>query len=313
MPKEHLKQRLPNRGAQGVRPDWDLKAVVAALRESREVTHSVRHRGRVRELPAVDTVAEVVDALRAALFPTHYSSADLTDDSIDFFVGDTLNVALTQLSEQVRRGLLFDSTQAEDQETDLATRAGELTRAFAAQLPDIRALIVSDLHAAFQGDPAATSLSEILLCYPGTRAIMLHRFAHALFGQGARLIARLISEISHARTGVDIHPGASIGGSFFIDHGTGVVIGETTIVGQRVRLYQAVTLGAKSFPADADGKLIKGVPRHPIVEDDVVIYAGATVLGRITIGQGSVIGGNVWLTHSVPAHSNLSQAQMRTA
>jgi serine O-acetyltransferase len=197
-------------------------------------------------------------------------------------------------------------------ETELAQRAGEITRAFADQLPALRALIVSDLHAAYQGDPAAASISEILLCYPGTAAIMLYRFAHALHELGVRLIARLISEIAHMRTGVDIHPGAQIGASFFIDHGTGVVIGETTIVGERVRLYQAVTLGAKRFPADPDGKLTKGVPRHPIVEDDVVIYAGATILGRITIGRGSTIGGNVWLTQSVPADSNLTQAQMRT-
>jgi len=311
--RERGKERTADRGMQQVTPDWDLPGIVAALRQSREVTHSVRHLGRVRELPSPHTIAEVIDDLRAALFPTHYAYSDLTDDSIDFFVGDTLNAALTRLSEQIRRGLLFDGGYADQPAAELAGRAGAMTRAFAAQLPQLRALIVSDLHAAFQGDPAATSLSEILLCYPGTRAIMLHRFAHTLFGLGARLIARLISEISHARTGVDIHPGASIGASFFIDHGTGVVIGETTIVGERVRLYQAVTLGAKSFPADADGKLIKGVPRHPIVEDDVVIYAGATVLGRITIGQGSVIGGNVWLTHSVPAHSNLSQAQMRTS
>jgi len=312
--RERVKERIPNRGAQAVQPDWDLKSIVAALRESREVKHRVRHLGRVRELPSPLIIAEVIEDLRAALFPTHYGSADLTDDSIDFFVGDTLNLALNLLAEQIRRGLLFDGGYAEDAHAaDLAARAGSITRAFADQLPAIRALIVSDLHAAFEGDPAATSLSEILLCYPGTRAIMLHRFAHALFERGAHLIARLVSEISHARTGVDIHPGATIGPSFFIDHGTGVVIGETTIVGERVRLYQAVTLGAKSFPADADGKLIKGVPRHPIVEDDVVIYAGATVLGRITIGRGSVIGGNVWLTHSVPPGSNLTQAQMRTA
>jgi serine O-acetyltransferase len=312
------KEGIPARGAQIVQPRWDLKSIVADLRTSREVTHSVRHLGRVRELPSREAIAEVVDRLRAALFPTHYGSADLTDESIDFFVGDTLNEALTLLSEQLRRGLLFADGPADDRTAapaamDPAQRAGEIAHDFAMQLPAIRALIVSDLHAAFQGDPAATSISEILLCYPGTAAIMLHRFAHALHLQGARLIARMISEIAHARTGVDIHPGARIGASFFIDHGTGVVIGETTIVGERVRLYQAVTLGAKRFPADAEGKLIKGVPRHPIVEDDVVVYAGATILGRITIGRGSTIGGNVWLTHGVPPGSNLTQAQMRSS
>ena len=312
MRRERSRERPPSRGAQLVPPDWNLKGVVAALRESREVKHSVRHLGKVRELPSMETIADVVEDLRAALFPTHFGSADLTDDSIDFFVGDTLNVALTQLSEQVRRGLLFDSSDAEDKDADPALRAAQITRGFAEQLPAIRALIVSDLHAAFADDPAATSVSEILLCYPGIQAIMLYRFAHALFGQGAQLIARLISEIAHARTGCEIHPGARIGASFFIDHGTGVVIGGTSIVGERVRLYQGVTLGAKSFPADAEGKLIKGVPRHPIVEDDVVIYAGATILGRITVGSGSVIGGNVWLTHSIEPKSNLSQAQTRT-
>ena len=305
------KDSLTTRGAQVVAPLWDLKSIVAELRTSRELTHSVRHLGRVRELPSPAAMEEVVDRLRAVLFPTHYADADLTDASIDFFVGETLNEALTLLSEQLRRGLLFEGEAVGDA-AELATRAAAMTRDFAAGLPAMRALIVSDLRAAYQGDPAASSISEVLLCYPGTAAIMLHRFAHALHAQGARLIARLVSEIAHARSGVDIHPGATIGASFFIDHGTGVVIGETAVIGERVRLYQAVTLGAKRFPADADGKLIKGVPRHPIVEDDVVIYAGATVLGRITIGRGSTIGGNVWLTHSVPPGSNLTQAQMRT-
>ncbi len=317
------KEGLPNRGANIVPALWDLKAVVAELRTSREVTHSVRHLGRVRELPSREVIAEIVERLRAALFPTHYGKADLNDASIDYFVGDTLNEALMLLSEQVRRGLLFDdrflgSADAVSAEAlsaadgALARRAAEITRDFAAALPAIRALIVSDLHAAFQGDPAASSVSEILLCYPGTMAIMLYRFGHALHTLGVRLIGRIIAEIAQSKTGVDIHPGARIGASFFIDHGTGVVIGETTVVGERVRLYQAVTLGAKRFPADAEGNLIKGVARHPVVEDDVVIYAGATVLGRITIGRGSTIGGNVWLTHSVPPGSNLTQAQTRS-
>ena len=310
------KDNLTNRGAQVVPPLWDLKSIVAELRTSRELTHSVRHLGRVRELPSPATMAEVVDRLRAALFPTHYADADLTDESIDFFVGETLNEALTLLSEQLRRGLLFEAVPAPGEAggsgAALAERAARMTRDFAAGLPATRALVVSDLRAAFQGDPAASSVSEILLCYPGTAAILLHRFAHALHKLGARLIARLVAEIAHARSGVDIHPGASIGGSFFIDHGTGVVIGETAVIGERVRLYQAVTLGAKRFATDPDGNLIKGVPRHPIVEDDVVIYAGATVLGRITIGKGSTIGGNVWVTHSVPPGSSLTQAQMRS-
>jgi serine O-acetyltransferase len=172
---------------------------------------------------------------------------------------------------------------------------------------------VSDLRAAFDGDPAATNYPEILIGYPGMTAIIYHRLAHPLYALGATFLARVISDIAHSTTGIDIHPAAEIGPSFFIDHGTGVVIGETTIIGSRVRLYQAVTLGAKRFPTDDTGALVKGAPRHPIIEDDVIIYAGATVLGRITIGKGSTIGGNVWLTHSVPPGSHVSQAQTRSA
>ncbi|NVI81498.1 serine O-acetyltransferase EpsC [Janthinobacterium sp. BJB401] len=295
---------------------WNLGPVIQALRSSREDKHKIRHNGRVRELPSREALTTIVNGLSAALFPTHYGRPNLTDESIDYFVGDTLNTTLNRLSEQVRRGLLFsvpagDEGDAASDDAALAQQARDITRAFAASLPDIRALLVSDVQAAYAGDPAATSVAEIMLCYPGTIAILYHRLAHRLHALGAPFLARLIADIAHTLTGIDIHPGAHIGASFFIDHGTGVVIGETAIIGQRVRLYQAVTLGAKRFPADASGALIKGTPRHPIVEDDVVIYAGATVLGRITIGAGSTIGGNVWLTQSVPPESNVSQAQMR--
>ena len=187
-----------------------------------------------------------------------------------------------------------------------------ITRQFTAQLPTVRALIDSDIQAAYEGDPAARTPDEVLVCYPGINAVIYHRLAHILYSQGAPLVARMIAELAHSATGIDIHPGAQIGESFFIDHGTGVVIGETAIIGQRVRLYQAVTLGAKRFQKDDNGVLIKGNLRHPMVEDDVVIYAGATILGRVTIGSGSIIGGNVWLTHSVPAHSIITQASERT-
>ena len=194
---------------------------------------------------------------------------------------------------------------------DVHARARDITARFARQLPAIRALLVSDLLAAHAGDPAAKSYPEIMLAYPGLIAIRYYRLGRALYLLGASLLARLISQIAHSKTAIDIHPGAEIGESFFIDHGTGIVIGETAVIGDRVRLYQAVTLGAKSFQADESGALVKGTARHPIVENDVVIYAGATVLGRITIGQGSVIGGNVWLTQSVPARSSITQATLR--
>lgn len=287
---------------------WNLASVVSALRDSRETSHRVRHMGHVRELPYREVIAEVMQGLSAALFPTHYGRPDLNDENIDFFVGHTLADTLDKLADQVRRALLFSRSTELPHPEDLQEQAHRIVRALAEDLPAIRGLLYSDLQAAWQGDPAATGISELLLCYPGITAVIHHRVAHALFKLGAPLVARLIADIAHARTGIDIHPGAQIGEGFFIDHGTGVVIGETCVIGRNVRLYQAVTLGAKRFPADANGHLIKGHPRHPIVEDDVVVYAGATVLGRITIGRGSTIGGNVWLTHSVPAGSNVTQA-----
>jgi serine O-acetyltransferase len=289
----------------------DLDGIVDGLRDSREVKHNIRFRGRISELPEREATARIMDQIAAALFPTHYGRPELRQGSIDYFVGSTLNSAFNALAEQVRRGLLLTEDYDNDAEADVGGKAVAIVRAFGERLPAIRDMLVSDLHAAYRGDPSATSLSEILICYPGMTAVLHYRVAHALYELGATLPARLISEIAHSSTGIDIHPAARIGESFFIDHGTGVVVGQTAIIGDRVRLYQAVTLGAKSFPADEHGALIKGIPRHPIVEDDVVIYSGATILGRITIGAGSVIGGNVWLTQSVPPGSNVTQAQMR--
>ncbi|HEY4318937.1 MAG TPA: serine O-acetyltransferase EpsC [Herbaspirillum sp.] len=295
-----------------------MSSVVNALRTSRELAHKIRHQGNIRELPSRQALVGVLDGLSAVLFPTHYGKTTLTDESIDYFVGDTLNTVIGVLTEQVRRSLLFTSDHAPEalpgavrDDALLKEKATGITRDFIAALPAIRAVLVSDLQAAFQGDPAATSISEVLLCYRGTTAVIYHRLAHQLYLLGTPFLARMIADIAHSVTGIDIHPAARIGESFFIDHGTGVVIGETCIIGRHVRLYQAVTLGAKRFPIDENGVLLKGNERHPIVEDDVVIYAGATILGRITIGKGSTIGGNVWLTQSVPPGSNVSQAQMR--
>ena len=291
--------------------NWGLEQIVADLRESREQLHRTRHPLGIRDLPSRDSVGSIVTGLRAALFPTHYGAPDLTDETVDYYVGHTLESTLRLLAEQIRRALRFLPEHAETPETELSERGFEVAREFGTQLPGIRALLVSDIQAAFTGDPAAQHITEILLCYPGVWAMTHHRLAHALHRLGVPLLARFINEIAHSATGIDIHPGAQIGPSFFIDHGTGVVIGETAVIGERARVYQAVTLGAKSFAADVDGTLVKGNARHPVVEDDVVIYAGATILGRVTIGRGSVIGGNVWLTHSVPPGSSVSQGKIR--
>jgi len=225
----------------------------------------------------------------------------------DSFVAQTLQTVLSRLYGQIRLELIYamkdEPVEAVDRE------ASRIIGSFAQSLPSLRELLDSDVEAAFLGDPAARSVDEVLICYPSMMAITHHRLAHRLYQLGAPLVARIMSEIAHGSTGIDIHPGAKIGRSFFIDHGTGVVIGETAIVGDRVRIYQGVTLGARSFPADGKGALEKAQPRHPIIEDDVVIYAGATILGRIIIGSRSVIGGNVWLTDSVPADSNVRQAK----
>lgn len=287
-----------------------LDDLVLALRHSREVTHNIRHRGRLRRTPSREALARILEDLTAALFPSHFGQFDFDAETIDGFVRETLDQSLRSLAEQVRRGLSF-SENNDKSDDELQKVARDLTRTFASALPELRATLVGDLRAAFDGDPAATSLPEILIGYPGMTAIIHHRMAHKLHRLGATLPGRLIAAIAHSRTGIDIHPAASIGDSFFIDHGTGVVIGETTVIGDNVRLYQAVTLGARNFQTDATGQIIKGGPRHPVLEDDVTIYAGATVLGRVTIGRGSTIGGNVWLTESVPPGCRITQASPR--
>ncbi len=290
----------------------NIDEIVFALRALRLESLEVRQRRhRPPKLPSRKALLAVVEGLSAALFPNRLGPPDLTDEGIDYFVGHTLDVVLRELLEQVRRELHFAS--GEDGPGDAhRERALVITEEFASRLPGVRAILETDINAAYEGDPAARSVDEVLVCYPGIAAITHHRLAHELFLLRTPLIARMIAEIAHSMTGIDIHPGAQIGQGFFIDHGTGVVIGETTVIGRHVRLYQAVTLGAKRFQLDEHGGLVKGVPRHPVVEDDVVIYAGATILGRVTIGRGSTIGGNVWLTRSVPPGSNVTQAQARS-
>lgn len=293
----------------------DLARIVGELRSARQRWRSSQQRGADiggRELPSREALAAIVDDLRGALFPLRLGPPDLRQESEDYYVGHTLGAALTSLLAQARLELRYHARH-DGTVTDADARALQVVREFGAALPRIRALLDSDVLAAFRGDPAARSVDEVLLCYPGLHAMIHHRIAHELHLRGVPLLARLVAELAHGATGIDIHPGATIGAGFFIDHGTGVVIGETAEIGRNVRLYQAVTLGAKRFAADGDGNLQKGGARHPIVEDDVVIYAGATILGRVVIGRGSTIGGNVWLTRSVPPGSRIAQAKTREA
>jgi serine O-acetyltransferase len=289
---------------------YNIDLIVSQLRTLRLKSLENRHRaGNPPKLPSRKVLVEILNDLSSVLYPNRLGTGERSDEGIDYFVGHTLDTALTALFEQIRRECRFKAEQNNLPDSHCRESAELINRQFAARLPAIRELLDTDLLAAYEGDPAATSLDEILVCYPSMIALINHRIAHELHVLGAPLVARMISEISHSATGIDIHPGATIGASFFIDHGTGVVIGETAVIGNHVRIYQAVTLGAKRFPKESDGSLVKGNERHPIVEDDVVIYAGATVLGRITLGRGSTIGGNVWLTHSVPPNSLVSQSK----
>jgi serine O-acetyltransferase len=207
----------------------------------------------------------------------------------------------------VRRAFAFFARHDYHQCAHCAEASRQAVAAFLTGVPEIQRLVRSDVEAAYEGDPALKTRDEAIFAYPGVFAVTNQRIAHRLHGLGVPLIPRIITEYAHPVTGIDIHPGARIGERFFIDHGTGVVVGETAVIGARVRLYQGVTLGAKSFPLDEHGKPIKGIDRHPVVEDDVVVYSGATILGRIVIGRGSSIGGNVWLTHAVPPGSKVTQ------
>lgn len=303
-------------GDSTVMATFDLQPIVSGLASARQRWRMAQQRSTEpggRELPSRDELSKIVEALRGALFPMRLGPPDLRQESEDYYVGHTLDTLLHALLHQVRLELHYNDRHEGSKTAPavLDAQALRIVGEFGHALPEIRTLLDSDVMAAFEGDPAARSVDEVLLAYPGIEAMIHHRVAHRLYALGVPLLARLVAELAHGKTGIDIHPGASIGPGFFIDHGTGVVIGETAVIGQRVRVYQAVTLGAKSFPTDDQGHPIKGQPRHPTVQDDVVIYAGATVLGRVTIGRGASIGGNVWVTHDVPAGAQVTQARSR--
>ncbi|PSJ43622.1 serine O-acetyltransferase EpsC [Allosphingosinicella deserti] len=286
---------------------WTTRAE-AALSELRGLRLAARGK-RAEEaaplFPSRSALAAAVEHLSAALFPRRLGRFGGSAVAEDAFVREQLGEGLRLLHDEIAAELAY--WQPEARVPFDPDHAATIVTHFTATIPSIRALIDSDVEAAFLGDPAARCADEILVCYPGALASLHHRIAHALHGLGAPISARIISELANERTGIDIHPGATIGPSFFIDHGTGVVIGETAIIGARVRLYQHVTLGARTPLGTTRPSVRDRYARHPIVEDDVVIYAGATILGRVTIGRGATIGGNVWLLADVPAGSVVLQ------
>ncbi len=251
-------------------------------------------------LPSNDALTEIVQLARGILFPGYFGQSKVTQDTMKYHIGVALERFSRLMKKQIIAGLCFgieDDEQISIEE--IRQKAKDITAEVVSRMPKIRAVLATDVEAAFNGDPAATCFGEIISCYPVIRTLTNYRLAHELHVLGVPLIPRMISELAHSETGIDIHPAAEIGHHFTIDHGTGVVIGATCIIGNNVKLYQGVTLGALSFPLDEDGNPIKGIPRHPILRDDVIVYSNATVLGRITIGKGSVIGANEWVTTDV--------------
>jgi serine O-acetyltransferase len=255
-------------------------------------------------------MVQIIEILQEVIFPGYFGKKGLDSHSIKYHVGDSLETAYELLVVEIYRGIRHTCQLSQAVCETVCSHCEEIaetqTIKFLEKIPDLRHALATDVRAAYEGDPASRGYDEVIFSYPCIFAIMVFRLAHELHLQGVPLLPRMMTEFAHSKTGIDIHPGATIGNYFFIDHGTGVVIGETTEIGENVKLYQGVTLGALSFPRDETGRVIRGKKRHPTIEDEVVIYAGATVLGGNTvIGKGSVVGGNVWLTHSVPPHTKV--------
>lgn len=263
-------------------------------------------------LPSGKVLHEIIELCRAILFPGFYGKSTVNHHTITYHIGVNIERLYNLLTEQIHAGLCFDTKETGDCACDTKReKAIYLAGQFISRLPALREVLATDVEAAYNGDPAAESYGEIISCYPIIKALSNYRIAHELLLLGVPLIPRIITEMAHSETGIDIHPAARIGHHFTIDHGTGVVIGATCIIGNHVKLYQGVTLGAKSFPLDDDGHPIKGIPRHPILEDDVIVYSNATILGRITVGRGATVGGNIWVTEDVPAGARLVQKKYK--
>ena len=265
----------------------------------------------------------MVDLCRSVFFPGYFGQPAISARMQTYHLGVSMERLHTLLTEQILAGLCTTLPVEEEQDADdhkaqhnedtceRRERAEQIAVDFIQRLPALRDILATDVEAAYNGDPAADSYGEIISCYPVIRALTNYRVAHELLVLGVPLIPRIITEMAHSETGIDIHPAATIGHHFTIDHGTGVVIGATCIIGNNVKLYQGVTLGAKSFPLDENGNPIKGIPRHPILEDNVIVYSNATVLGRITIAAGTIIGGNLWVTESTKPGDRIVQAKRR--
>ncbi len=290
----------------------ELGKVIKTLSDPKSYESSYHHPLKNQEILSVNAIKEIVDLTREILFPGFFGNQAIKPDSMKYYLGVNVDNLYKLLVRQINNGFCFNCDNQFDASCNECKADGDsIALKYIEQLPFLREKLSKDVHATFLNDPAAKSYGEIIFAYPGIKAITNYRIANSFFKLGVPIIPRIISEMAHSETGIDIHPGASIGDYFTIDHGTGIVIGETCIIGNNVMLYQGVTLGAKSFPVDAQGNPIKGIPRHPIVEDEVTIYSHATILGRITIGKGSVVGGNVWVTYDLPPYSKIIQQRAK--
>ena len=259
-------------------------------------------------LPSGEVLEEIIDLCRAILFPGYYGNARISTQTIRFHTGVNIEKLHELLSRQIYAGLcLADTSCTSCAEELIFSQAEKLSEAFISTLPEMRCLLATDAEAAYNGDPAAQNINEVIFCYPGVRAIGNYRIAHQLYKLGVPFIPRMITEMAHSETGIDIHPGAQIGHYFSIDHGTGTVIGETSVIGNNVRIFQGVSLAGEKLPPDENGNAIRGVPRHPILEDNVTVYSNATLLGKIRVGKGATICGNVWITGDVPPGAVITQ------
>lgn len=289
-----------------------LTQAVDELSESQSYKGLMHQHKDGEPLPSAKKLEEMIDLSRSIIFPGYYGNYTINSQTIAYHIGVNVEQLYHLLSKQILAGLCFSKEEYEDSNTqDCRENALRIASEFISKLPALRKILSTDVEAAYNGDPAAKSYGEVICCYPAIKAISNYRIAHVLFNLNVPLIPRIITEMAHSETGIDIHPGAQIGSHFTIDHGTGVVIGETCIIGEKVKLYQGVTLGAKSFPLDENGMPIKGIPRHPILEDNVIIYSNATILGRITVGHDATVGGNIWVTEDVPAGTRIVQRKAK--
>jgi len=287
--------------------DNDLLNTIKKLSQPEGFKDVCHEQGNNESMPSTAVLHEIVQLSRSILFPGYFGDSAVNALTMINHIGVNIDRLQVLLAQQIKAGICFSNQPETEEENEIGNIGIKKATEFIIQLPEIREKLNTDVIAAYNGDPAAKSLGEVIFCYPSIRAISNYRIAHALLKLGVPLIPRIITEMAHSETGIDIHPGATIGEYFTIDHGTGVVIGETAIIGNNVKMYQGVTLGARSFPSDEYGNPIKGIDRHPVIGNNVIIYSNTTILGRIKVGDGAVIGGNMWVDTDVPVGAKLAQ------